>query len=128
MKKIILVFLLILFSRNCFAEIPDELAVRAIMGEASGEGYESMQTHASAIRNRGTLRGVYGCYAPHVWHEPEWVWAKARQAWKDSATFDYASGADHWGSKACDKDWIAEMEKKMDFIKEVNGTRFYKER
>lgn len=41
-------------------------AVLAIIGEAEGEGYTGMCAVASAIRNRGTLKGVYGEHAPRV--------------------------------------------------------------
>lgn len=71
-------------------------AVRAIIGEASNQGYEGMLAVACAIRNRGTLRGVYGLKAKHVDQQPDWVWARARKAWKESAERDITGGADHW--------------------------------
>lgn len=77
-------------------EIPESKAVRAIMGEASNQGYNGMLAVACAIRNRGTLKGVYGVKAKHVDNEPKWVWNLARKAWKESATRDCTNGADHW--------------------------------
>lgn len=79
----IIVFLLFF---QCFAnaEISAESAVRAIIGEAANQGYHGMLAVAVGIRNRGTLRGVYGVNAKHVYHEPEWVWNMARKAWKES--------------------------------------------
>ena len=79
-------------------EIPDNLAVHAIIGEASGEGYQGMLAVACGIRNRGTLKGVYGLNAKHVDNEPGWVWALARKAWKESVDVDIVNGADHWES------------------------------
>lgn len=80
------------------AQVSERDAVRAIIGEASGEGFNGMRAVASAIRNRGTLQGVYGLNAKHVDRQPAWVWAQARKAWAESAAKDYANGADHWES------------------------------
>jgi len=89
-------------------QIPADRAIAAIIGEVSGEGganlelkYRAMLACAHAIRNRGTLKGVYGEHAPHVKKEPAWVWKMARRAWVQSA-YDRACGKDitcgatHW--------------------------------
>jgi len=82
----------------CFAEVNDSKAVRAIIGEASSEGYDGMLAVACAIRNRGTLQGVYGVNAKHVDNEPKWVWDIAERAWHNSLTNDVTKGATHWES------------------------------
>ena len=51
---------------------------------------------AGAIRNRGTLSGVYGLRNPAVTKQPAWVWTRARHAWAASATNDITGGATHW--------------------------------
>lgn len=71
-------------------------AVRAILGEAAGEGETGMLAVAAAIRNRGTLKGVYGLRNPAVDRAPARVWASARRAWAMSATNDITLGATHW--------------------------------
>lgn len=83
----------------------DAQAVRAIVGECSGEGangrekFEAMEYVAHAIRNRRTLKGVYGLYATHADHEPAWVWRMAKQAWEQSLNApDPTFGADSWGN------------------------------
>src|SRR3990167_894006 len=78
------------------SEIPDNIAVRAIIGEAANQGFDGMTAVAEGIRNRGTLKGVYGLKAKHVDKQPEWVWVKARQAWERSKTSDLVHRADHW--------------------------------
>lgn len=78
------------------AAIPDDLAVRAIVGEASNQGYKGMLAIASALRNRDSLKGVYGLHAKHIAREPKWVWDLARKAWAESATRDITGGASHW--------------------------------
>lgn len=76
--------------------IRDADAVRAIIGEAGGEGRAGMLAVACAIRNRGTLTGVYGLNARQVDHQPEYVWRAARGAWTASASRDITCGATHW--------------------------------
>lgn len=66
------------------------------MGEARNQSYACQVATAEALRNRGTTRGVYGCTAQ--FSEPEWVWARARRAWAESAHSNYVHGADHWES------------------------------
>lgn len=44
-------------------EISEEKAVACILGEARGEGEQGIRLMASALRNRGTTQGVYGCRA-----------------------------------------------------------------
>lgn len=80
------------------AEISERDAVRAIVGEAANQGADGMAAVASAIRNRGSLKGVYGLHAKHVDRQPAWVFAQARKAWAESAKKDYANGASHWES------------------------------
>lgn len=105
------------------SEIPESLAVRAIIGEASGEGLEGMRCVASAIRNRGSLKGVYGLHAKHVDSQPKWVWKMARRAWKESATQDFACKATHWEGTAFKKPYWA---KSMILVKTVGNQNFYK--
>ena len=106
----------------------ENLNIRAIIGEASGEGYEGMLCVAAAIRNRGHLRGVYGVNAKHVDNEPPWVWRLAVIAWNESETNDPTDGADHWGSIIVDRDWIRKMEETMEFKVQCANQRFYKEK
>jgi spore germination cell wall hydrolase CwlJ-like protein len=77
-------------------EIQERDAVRAIVGEAAGEGADGMLAVACAIRNRGTLRGVYGARNPMTARQPGWVWQQARAAWARSVTNDVTRGATHW--------------------------------
>jgi spore germination cell wall hydrolase CwlJ-like protein len=74
--------------------ILDSRAIRAVVMEASGEGYIGMVAVAEAIRNRGSLKGVRGAYAYH--YEPLWVWKQAEAAWKASANTNLVHGATHW--------------------------------
>lgn len=73
------------------------LAVRAIIGEAAGEGDTGMLAVAGAIRNRGTLRGVYGLKNPSIQKSinPK-IQLRAERAWSMSATNDITRGATHW--------------------------------
>jgi hypothetical protein len=80
----------------CFAAIPKAQAVRAIIGEASNQGYMGMLAVACALRNRDSLKGVYGINAKHIDKQPKWVWDMAEKAWFESEFIDITDGADHW--------------------------------
>lgn len=82
-------------------EIPDQKAIKAIIGEAENQGFEGLLAIAHAIRNRGNLKGVYGIHAPRVRHHlysPE-ILREATQAWQQSAIdYDITHGSTGWGS------------------------------
>lgn len=82
---------------SCSAKIPDNQAVKAIVGEASGEPYATQVAIGAVIRNRGSLQGVYGPNAPHVAHESQAVFNKAAKAWAESAKHDPTHGCRYWG-------------------------------
>jgi hypothetical protein len=125
--SLIAMILLIIFCQSFghTADIPDDLAVKAIMGEASNQGYKGMLAVAGAIHNRGTLKGVYGVKARHIYKEPQWVWAMAKKAWLESATNDITNGATHWENiKAFGKPyWVKSMVKVFEYKDHI----FYKE-
>lgn len=73
-------------------------AVKAILGEAENQGYKGMLAVAVGIRNRGTLRGVYGLKAKRPNTPgliPAEYWKLALKAWKESAV-KKLHNADHW--------------------------------
>jgi spore germination cell wall hydrolase CwlJ-like protein len=127
MKKIIVVIIALILAIPIYTEeIPEKDAVRAIVGEASNQGYKGMLAIAVGIRNRGTLQGVYGLNAKHVDKQPKWVWDQARKAWKESKTNRIHTGT-HWENiKAFGKpywaDSLIKVYKYKDhiFYKEVN--------
>ena len=126
MKHLILAALILAIPAQAFAQVDDEQAVRAIIGEASNQGLEGMQAVAEGIRNRGTLKGVYGAKAKHVDKEPAWVWKQARNAWEASKTSNLVGGADHWeNTKAFGEPYWA---KSMVKTAQVGSHSFYKER
>jgi hypothetical protein len=90
--------------------IPENLAIRAIIGEASNQGYQGMLAVACGIRNRGTLQGIYGLRAKHIDKEPIWVWDMAQKAWKESE-HNRIHPATHWENiKAFGRPyWVKDM-------------------
>ena len=71
-------------------------AVQAIVGESLAD-YKSMYAIACALRNRGSLRGVYGVHAKHAQEPEAYLWQRASRAWADSEEGeDVVHGADHW--------------------------------
>lgn len=125
-KAISLILWLALLAQPCFAEIEKSQAIRAIIGEASSQGFQGMLAIACGIRNRGTLKGVYGLKAKHIDKEPEWVWKLARKAWKESATNDITNGATNWENiKAFGEPyWVKSMIKVYEYKDHV----FYKKK
>lgn len=105
---LIIYFFLIIWVQKANAEVLESKAIRAVIGEASNQGYQGMLAVACGIRNRGTLKGVYGLNAKHVDSEPGWVWEMALKAWKSSETIDIVKGADHWENLAYGKPYWAE--------------------
>ena len=76
------------------AEIPQDKAVNAILGEALHDD-DSMLVMAHALRNRGHLGGVYGARVIRPYSDK--LRAKALKAWKMSLSGDDPTrGADHW--------------------------------
>lgn len=125
------IFLFSLTSITVFADfahanrIDDNLAIRAIIGEAGNQGYRGMLAVAVGIRNRGSLQGVYGLQAKHVDKEPQWVFESARRAWKESAHNHLHRGT-HWENiKAFGKPKWAE---KMKLVYQYKDHNFYAEK
>ena len=78
------------------ARYTDEQAIKAVLGEARGEGFDGMYAVACAIRNRGTLKGVYGATASMEEIGPE-LYQQASRAWFNSEYGgDPTLGATHW--------------------------------
>jgi len=115
--------LLLALCVSAYAHVDDALAVRAIIGEASNQGYAGMLAVACGIRNRDTLKGVYGVKAKHVDNEPKYVWDMARRAWAESETNRIHNGT-HWENiKAFGKPyWVDSMTK----VYECKDHIFYK--
>ncbi|RLC74947.1 MAG: hypothetical protein DRJ03_31085 [Chloroflexi bacterium] len=123
MRYWIALLLILVMCPLAHAKIDDSLAVRAIIGEAGNQGYYGMLAVAVGIRNRGTLKGVYGVRAKHVDREPQWVWDMARMAWAESETNRIHSGT-HWENiKAFGAPyWVSSME----MVYEYKDHRFYR--
>ena len=136
MKKTILILWALLFicsSAHAYETlVPGDLPyVKAIVGEALPD-YQSMYAIACAIRNRGTLQGVYGLHAKHVETASEFVFGKAELAWRQSAIKpDVVKGATHWLS---DYDLKHSKPKRIAFRKQmietayIGQTHFYRKK
>jgi hypothetical protein len=99
---------------SCMAQEPRAMSkarvLRAIIGEAGGEGYRGMLAVACGIRNRGSLKGVYGLYAKHVDRASKRIWVLAAQAWEESISRDIVHGAKDWeGIKFKRPYWAKDM-------------------
>lgn len=127
----ILIYLILgLWAINSHADIDNKRAINAIIGEAEGEGYQGMLAIAGAIRNRGTLKGVYGEKSARVVGKKynAKTYQLALKAWKESASNDITHGADHWASLKIDYAWEHKM-RSLGFVKtyEYKNHAFYRQ-
>lgn len=81
--------------------IPKIKAVKAVIGESENQGARGMLYVSCAIRNRGTLSGVFGLNSPRVKHKlySQKIYAEALKAWIESADPDNCveiDGAKNW--------------------------------
>jgi len=101
LKRVLLFFALnslILSTPSVYAHIDAKQAITAIIGEAEGEPFIGKVAVAEAIRNRKTLKGVYGLRSPRVKKASKKVWLEAERAWLESEKSNLVKGADHWES------------------------------
>lgn len=129
--KTLVIFLAFIFFPGCASyadHVPDNRAILAIIGEAENQGSEGMLAVACGIRNRGTLKGVYGEKAPRVVKKlySQSIYDRAKIAWtlanenNDGTSDDYCSfldGADHWENiKAFgEPSWASKMVKTYEY-------------
>ena len=127
MKAFTILACLMLYCTSANAEVPESLAVRAIMGEARGEPFIGKVALAEAIRNRGHLRGVYGLKVPmsKLNKEPAWVWADARRAWEESKKTNLTKGASFWENT--DDFGMPYWSKGMVMTAKIGRHRFFRE-
>lgn len=98
--------------------------VACIVGEAEDQSYRGMLAVAGAIRNRGHLKGVYGCQSRRLPYVKRSLWLLADKAWKESAQHDITGGADHWHSVREPEAW---WEKYGTLTVVIGEHKFYKE-
>ncbi|MCB1711500.1 MAG: hypothetical protein KDH96_03185 [Candidatus Riesia sp.] len=123
MKHIIIVFVIISLTTYAYANSYQK-EIGCVLGEAEDQGIEGMTAVAEAIRNRGHLRGVYGCRSPRLQKASAASWEKAAWAWERSAFTNLVKGADHWHS---DREPPAWWEKYGKLTVKVGNHKFYKE-
>ena len=103
----------------------DANCIRAIVGEYAESDYQGMKLFAHALRNRKTLKGVYGFNADHVKKEKKDVWVNATLAWYDSLNeFDPLDGASEW--RSANDIYNHGWPKGMSFITRYHTTYFFK--
>ena len=130
--KLLIAILIALLLQGCSpamaAEIPFTEAniIKALAGEAGGQGMDEIIAHAHAIKNRGHLGGVYGIRRVSSQKALE----RARNGWNRACGEpDRLHGSDHWLSdydlKHSRPSLIAWRHKAVYSVK-VGSTRFYK--
>jgi len=104
--------------------ISDRLAVRAIIGEGANQSDAALAGIASAIHNRGNLRGVYGLSNLVVDTASDALWARATRAWTLAKTgADAAAGCKFFGCPT-DVPWFHKHG--FTAVKTIGQITFYK--
>jgi hypothetical protein len=113
------------FPNFCFGgEISDRDAVRAIIGEGANQSDDALAGIASAIHNRGNLRGVFGLRNPIVDTASDALWARARRAWNLAKNgVDAAAGCKFFG---CPSDVAWFHKHGFTTVKTIGQITFYK--
>lgn len=95
--KLTLALLVIMPTTAFCAQINDTQAIKAIIGEAEGEGYSGKEAVGCAIYGRGNLKGVYGLNSPRVkLHKySKSTYLEAKKAWFTVKT-DYIEVCDKY--------------------------------
>lgn len=74
--------------------------IKALVGEVEGESFQCKLATAEALRNRGSLKGVYGINSPRIKKAPRRVFDDCTRAWLSvtRSKTNYVRGATVWGS------------------------------
>lgn len=100
--------------------------IKALAGEAGGQGMDEIIAHAHAIRNRKRLEGVYGFKAS----VDQKTLSRARNAWNRAKTMPSSVGlCDHWLSDydlAHSRPALIAWRHKAVYSVKVGSTTFYK--
>jgi hypothetical protein len=121
----ILVFLL-LFSSDLYAiQVPQDVAVRILIGEAGNQGEKGMICVAEVLRRRESYKGFYIYDLERYRKLPRSVRERAARAWTKSSTTNFTSGADHFFNVHSFKKpyWVSYCVKTYEYRDHV----FYKE-
>jgi hypothetical protein len=73
-----------------------DVAIRALVGEASDQGLKGMVCVGEVLRRRGSIKGFVGYWSAHLKDEPQWAWRMARAAWAMSEYTHLTKGANHF--------------------------------
>ena len=118
------ILLALALAANARAGVPDNQAVRAILGEGANQPYAAKLAIACVIRNRGSLRGVYGITNELPQHCSARMRNDALRAWRESATHDVTGGCKYFG---CPTDaWYFVGKLHFHPVMTIGTTTFYK--
>ena len=125
--RILLVIMLLWCSMALADPLPKDRVIMAMIGEAESGGLDGLRCVASAINNRGTLKGVYGEHSSRVRkhkYSPR-TFVLAVQAYEDALKHDYSNGSTHWEGISFKTPYWANG---MTEVMICGGNRFFKER
>jgi hypothetical protein len=111
-------------STETAAPILEADAVKAIIGEAGGESYQCQVAIGEVIRQRGSLKGIYGLHNPCVAKASRKTIVRATAAWSASATSDLTHGCKFFGGDGLDNAYFAKLGKPV--AVKIGHVNFYR--
>ena len=93
--SVVLIFVL-LFSSQAYAEVPEEIAIRVLIGEAADQGFKGMVCVGEVLRRRKSIKGFYGYKSKRTKNIPPALRERAIRAWRESSNTNHTLGADHF--------------------------------
>ena len=120
----IVAFLILLSPPQAYAEIPEVIAIRVLVGEAGDQGLQGMICVGEVLRRRGSIKGFHGYKSKRTKNIPKALRELAAEAWRQSASTNFTQGANHFVSiHAPQPRWVKHCVKTYEYKDHV----FYKE-
>lgn len=124
---ILLILLLLVIPANA-DEIPKLKFIECVIGEAEDQGLDGMKSVCHALRNRGTIKGVYGCRSNRIknhLYSSETLLTAIRAYEESKSERDTTGGANSWYS-VDDVKKDPSIFKKCTFTGRLKGHFFFK--
>ena len=93
---LLIVVVLPLIRKDQAGSIPEQTAVRVLVGEAADQGMKGMVCVGEVLHLRGSIDGFDGYFSARANSEPKIIWKMAAKAWEISRYTHYTKGADHF--------------------------------
>jgi hypothetical protein len=106
-----------------------ENCIKALVGEVEGESFQTKLATAECLRNRGSLKGVYGINSRRIAKASKKVWDDCERAWNQSSRANLVKGATVWGNASDVKIFKkSKWFKSYEFVRKIGHHSFFRKR